>query len=548
MGYSLLVWPIEWYAPTASFRTPPSSSLIKSGDLSLPPSLHRLLSSYSHSTSPLSLPPSPRRAPSTPLPSPQGAHGIARRSVPPIPRARLPLPASPRRPAWLNFATNALWVGHERHWRRLAGGPIHIRMELSVAAAAVELGKRGRPEDQDHDQEQDHGDAKRLALVPWPPHQQHPSSRIYRVSRGSGGKDRHSKVYTAKGIRDRRVRLSVATAIQFYDLQDRLGYDQPSKAVEWLIKAAAAAIDKLPELDAAAFPNHPASASANKQSSALHAEADGSQLQQQQLTRSGCSSTSETSKGSVLSLSRSDSRVKARERARDRSASVKDKDDSVTAAVRRRAPSAQAASFTELLTGLAAATPAVAQHKQHNSWQQMTASATADYLGFSQPRKSGHGMLHTFASPAPHLGNIVPVAMAPAQHFSLSAGGGDSQTDMPHFSFSQDHYMPVHAAPASAPAVDYSLNFSMCSGLVGVNNTRGTLQSNSQPHLSGHHHHQQQLQRLSTPLDAPHIPFLFSPAVAVASPTTAESHFGAAAALQLWEGFRHSDMKEKGKN
>ncbi|EMS58204.1 hypothetical protein TRIUR3_02266 [Triticum urartu] len=312
--------------------------------------------------------------------------------------------------------------------------------------------------------------------------------------------------------------------------------------------AAAAAIDKLPELDAAAFPNHPASASANKQSSALHAEADGSQLQQQQLTRSGCSSTSETSKGSVLSLSRSDSRVKARERARDRSASVKDKDDSVTAAVRRRAPSAQAASFTELLTGLAAATPAVAHHKQHNSWQQMTASATADYLGFSQPRKSGHGMLHTFASPAPHLGNIAPVAMSPAQHFSLSAGGGDSQTDMPHFSFSQDHYMPVHAAPASAPAVDYSLNFSMCSGLVGVNNTRGTLQSNSQPHLSGHHHHQQQLQRLSTPLDAPHIPFLFSPAVAVASPTTAESHFGAAAALQLWEGVRHSDMKEKGKN
>ncbi|KAI5012478.1 hypothetical protein ZWY2020_024744 [Hordeum vulgare] len=127
--------------------------------------------------------------------------------------------------------------------------------------------------------------------------------------------------------------------------------------------------------------------------------------------------------------------------------------------------------------------------------------------------------------------------MAPGQHFSLSAGG-EPQTEMPHFSFSQDHYMPVHAAATSAPSVDYNLNFSMSSGLVGVNNTRGTLQSNSQPHLSGHHQ-QQQLQRLSTPLDAPHIPFLFSPAVAVASPTTAESHFGAAAALQLWEGFRH---------
>jgi hypothetical protein len=80
----------------------------------------------------------------------------------------------------------------------------------------------------------------------------------------------------------------------------------------------------------------------------------------------------------------------------------------------------------------------------------------------------------------------------------------------------------------------------MSSGLVGVN-SRGTLQSNSQPHLSSHHHHHHQQ------LDAPHIPFLFSPAVTVASP--AETHFtAAAAALQLWDGFRHSDIKDKGKN
>jgi hypothetical protein len=171
----------------------------------------------------------------------------------------------------------------------------------------------------------------------------------------------------------------------------------------------------------------------------------------------------------------------------------------------------------------------------------MTASATADYLGFT--RKPGHGgMPHTFASPAPHLANI---AMAPPHHFTLTPAG-QQQPEMTHFSFLQDHFMPVHAAaPASGgPAgVDYNLNFSMSSGLVGVN-SRGTLQSNSQPHLSRHHHHQQQqLQRL----DAPHIPFLFNPAVTVASP--AETHFtAAAAALQLWDGFRHSDIKDKGKN
>ncbi|RZC08846.1 transcription factor TCP3-like [Glycine soja] len=68
------------------------------------------------------------------------------------------------------------------------------------------------------------------------------------IVRSTGRKDRHSKVCTAKGPRDRRVRLAAHTAIQFYDVQDRLGYDRPSKAVDWLIKKAKAAIDQLAEL------------------------------------------------------------------------------------------------------------------------------------------------------------------------------------------------------------------------------------------------------------------------------------------------------------
>ncbi|KQK05440.1 transcription factor PCF6 [Brachypodium distachyon] len=74
-------------------------------------------------------------------------------------------------------------------------------------------------------------------------------SRIVRVSRVFGGKDRHSKVRTVKGLRDRRVRLSVPTAIQLYDLQDRLGLSQPSKVVDWLLDAARREIDKLPPLN-----------------------------------------------------------------------------------------------------------------------------------------------------------------------------------------------------------------------------------------------------------------------------------------------------------
>ncbi|XP_022751945.1 transcription factor TCP13-like [Durio zibethinus] len=72
--------------------------------------------------------------------------------------------------------------------------------------------------------------------------------RIVRVSRAFGGKDRHSKVCTIRGLRDRRVRLSVPTAIQLYDLQDRLGLNQPSKVVDWLLNAAKHEIDELPPL------------------------------------------------------------------------------------------------------------------------------------------------------------------------------------------------------------------------------------------------------------------------------------------------------------
>ncbi|KAK1393348.1 TCP domain-containing protein [Heracleum sosnowskyi] len=68
------------------------------------------------------------------------------------------------------------------------------------------------------------------------------------ILRSTGRKDRHSKVYTAKGPRDRRVRLAAHTAIQFYDVQDRLGYDRPSKAVDWLMNKAKNAIEKLEEL------------------------------------------------------------------------------------------------------------------------------------------------------------------------------------------------------------------------------------------------------------------------------------------------------------
>ncbi|KAI3457393.1 hypothetical protein Pfo_014056 [Paulownia fortunei] len=104
------------------------------------------------------------------------------------------------------------------------------------------------------------------------------------IVRSTGRKDRHSKVCTAKGPRDRRVRLAAHTAIQFYDVQDRLGYDRPSKAVDWLIKKAKAAIDELAQLPAW----HPTTCSApnasfEQEEVQKELEEEHNQQQQQQL-------------------------------------------------------------------------------------------------------------------------------------------------------------------------------------------------------------------------------------------------------------------------
>ncbi|XP_044969059.1 transcription factor TB1-like [Hordeum vulgare subsp. vulgare] len=57
--------------------------------------------------------------------------------------------------------------------------------------------------------------------------------------------DRHSKIRTAQGVRDRRMRLSVGVARDFFALQDLLGFDKASKTVDWLLTQSKPAIDRL---------------------------------------------------------------------------------------------------------------------------------------------------------------------------------------------------------------------------------------------------------------------------------------------------------------
>lgn len=324
-----------------------------------------------------------------------------------------------------------------------------------------------------------------------------PSSRIVRVSRASGGKDRHSKVLTSKGLRDRRVRLSVNTAIQFYDLQDRLGYDQPSKAVEWLLKAAASSIEELPPMNTP-FPDTPKQLSDEKRSStagsdqlgfdSAEVDLDGGDpnYSQQQMTKSSaCSSNSETSKGSGLSLSRSESRIKARERAKERVAEKeKEKENEST----HMNPISHTTSFTELLNGgINNVGNNSSSPNANTSAPRPWSSTPMDYFSsglLAPPSSARSAQMHLPSNPFTSVASPL---------FSISA---DHHPELQHISFVPDHHLVpvVNAAAANNnhTNVEYNLNFTISSsanssGLAGFN--RGTLQSNSSspssllPHL-----------------------------------------------------------------
>ncbi|KAI7745543.1 hypothetical protein M8C21_008242 [Ambrosia artemisiifolia] len=60
-------------------------------------------------------------------------------------------------------------------------------------------------------------------------------------------KAQNSKIFTARGPRDRRVRLSINISKKFFGLQDLLGFDKASKTLDWLFKKSKTAIKDLIE-------------------------------------------------------------------------------------------------------------------------------------------------------------------------------------------------------------------------------------------------------------------------------------------------------------
>nr|ABX82322.1 teosinte-branched1 [Cenchrus americanus] len=71
-----------------------------------------------------------------------------------------------------------------------------------------------------------------------------------RAAAAAARKDRHSKICTAGGMRDRRMRLSLDVARRFFALQDMLGFDKASKTVQWLLNKSKSAIQEIMTDDA----------------------------------------------------------------------------------------------------------------------------------------------------------------------------------------------------------------------------------------------------------------------------------------------------------
>nr|AXM05009.1 cycloidea-like protein [Gazania rigens] len=69
----------------------------------------------------------------------------------------------------------------------------------------------------------------------------------YKKKLETSKKDGHSKIHTSRGLRDRRVRLSIEIARKFFCLQELLGFDKASKTLDWLLTNSLTAIKDLIE-------------------------------------------------------------------------------------------------------------------------------------------------------------------------------------------------------------------------------------------------------------------------------------------------------------
>ncbi|XP_076930424.1 uncharacterized protein LOC143595226 [Bidens hawaiensis] len=145
----------------------------------------------------------------------------------------------------------------------------------------------------------------------------------YKKKMPSSKRDGHSKIYTARGPRDRRVRLSIDVSRKFFCLQDLLGFDKASKTLDWLLTKSLTAIK-----DLVAQTRKCSSSTLTEESNAKFLETikRDSDVENGKMKKSrlkcvdvkGKKLTQKSKVGSHETFSREQSRAEARARARER--------------------------------------------------------------------------------------------------------------------------------------------------------------------------------------------------------------------------------------
>ncbi|KAL6637695.1 hypothetical protein ACP70R_025267 [Stipagrostis hirtigluma subsp. patula] len=142
-------------------------------------------------------------------------------------------------------------------------------------------------------------------------------------------KDRHSKICTAGGMRDRRMRLSLDVARKFFALQDMLGFDKASKTVQWLLNTSKAAIQEIMADDASSECAEDGSSSLSVDGKHSPAELGGGDQEQKDNGRNEGKKPAKPRRaatnpkpprkvGNAHPVPDKEARAKARERARER--------------------------------------------------------------------------------------------------------------------------------------------------------------------------------------------------------------------------------------
>lgn len=135
----------------------------------------------------------------------------------------------------------------------------------------------------------------------------------------SSKRDRHSKISTARGLRDRRMRLSLEVAKRFFGLQDMLGFEKASKTVEWLLNQAKLEIKQLArEKNSTTTKSASSTSECEGVSSLDEVVVSGNQEEKQVAKRSRRGNNKVSRKSSFNPISREKARERARERTREK--------------------------------------------------------------------------------------------------------------------------------------------------------------------------------------------------------------------------------------